>query len=131
MLCLQYGWKPPLLPSKCVCNDTFTVEHTLSCLCCGFPTIHPDEVRNITAHVKSNVSHNVGIEPTLQPITDERLFHNTANTEDRACVNVTAQGFWKNDRQYAFFDVRAFNPLAHTSLSHLLQITQIRKEMSR
>ena len=33
----------------------------------------------------------------LQPITDERLHHSTTNTEDGACVNIKAQGFWNID----------------------------------
>ena len=62
----------------------------------------------------SDVCHNVGLEPTLQPITGERLHYSTANTEDGARVDIKAQGFWENDRQCAFFDIRVFNPLAHT-----------------
>ena len=30
-LCLRYGWKPPLLQSRCVCDKPFSVEHALSC----------------------------------------------------------------------------------------------------
>ena len=94
-------------------DKSFTVEHALSCQYGGFPTIRHNEVRDITAHLLSDVCHNVGVEPTLQPITDERLHHSTANTEDGARVDIKAQGFWENDRQCAFFDVRVFNPLPH------------------
>ena len=38
-LCLRYGWQPPLLPSQCVCDKTFSVKHVLSCPRGGFPTI--------------------------------------------------------------------------------------------
>ena len=65
-LCLRYGWRPPLLPSYCVCDKTFSVEHALSCARGGFPTIRHNEIRNITAHLMSDVCHNVGIEPPLQ-----------------------------------------------------------------
>ena len=47
---------------------SFTVEHALSCLYGGFPTIHHNEVRDITADLMSDVCHNVGLEPTLQPL---------------------------------------------------------------
>ena len=113
-LCLRYGWRPPLLPSQCICEKSFTVEHALSCPFGGFPTIRHNEVRDITAHLMSDVCHNVGLEPSLQPITGERLHLSTANTEDGARVDIKAQGFWENDRQCAFFDIRVFNPLAHT-----------------
>ena len=79
-LCLRYAWRLPLLTSQCVGDKTITVEHALSCLYGGFPTIHHNEVRNITAQLMSDACHNFGIEPTLQPITNERLRHNTANT---------------------------------------------------
>ena len=62
----------------------------------------------------SEVCYNAGIEPTLQPITDERLCHSTADTEDGGHVDIKAQGFWGSDRQSAFFDVWVFNPLTQT-----------------
>ena len=101
------------MPFQCVRDKTFTVEHALSCPYGGFPTIRHNEVRNITAHLISDVCHNVGIESTLQPITDERLRHNTANTEDEARVDIKAQRFWENNRQCAFLDAGIFNP-SHT-----------------
>ena len=30
-LCIRYGMKLPNLPSKCVCNEPFTVNHSLVC----------------------------------------------------------------------------------------------------
>ena len=42
-------------------NSKFvTVEHALSCPYGGFPTIRHNEVRNITAHLMSDVCHSVG-----------------------------------------------------------------------
>ena len=54
------------------------------------------KIRDITAHLMSDVCHNVGVEPTLQPITDERLHHSTANTKD-GHVDIKDQVFWEND----------------------------------
>ena len=51
-LCLRYGWRPPLLPSQCVCNS---MEHALSCRHGGFPTIRHNEIRDITAHLMSEL----------------------------------------------------------------------------
>ena len=100
--------------SYCVCDKTFSVEHALSCARGGFPTIRHNEIRNITAHLMSDVCHNIGIEPPLQHITSETMSYRTANVEEGARLDIKAQGFWGNDRQCAFFDVRVFNPLTHT-----------------
>ena len=113
-LCLRYGWRPPLLPSLCVCDKTFNIEHALSCPYGGFPSIRHNEIRDITVHLMSDICHNVGTEPVLQPVTDESLSNRTANIEDGARLDIKAQAFWGNDRQCAFFDVRVFNPFAHT-----------------
>ena len=79
----------------------------------------------------SDVCHDVGVEPALQPITNERLHHSTTNTKDGACVNIKAQGFWENDRQCAFFDDRVFNPLAHTYRSLPLTTCHRRHEQEK
>ena len=53
----------------------------------------------------------MGIEPTLQPLSNEQLRLKSANIEDGARLDVIAEDFW-GTRQRAFFDVRVFNPLA-------------------
>ena len=111
---LRYGCRPPLLPSHCVCSKSFSVEHALSCSHGGFPTIRHNEIRDITAHLMSDVCHNVGIEPHLQNVTSETMSNRTANIEEEARLDIKAQGFWGNDRQCAFFDIRVFNPHANT-----------------
>ena len=30
-LSLRYGWKPTNMPSKCICGNSFTVDHAFSC----------------------------------------------------------------------------------------------------
>ena len=60
----------------------------------------------------SEVYPNVATEPILQPVTNERFFHRSANTETGACLDVRAQGFWGIHHQQAYFDVRVFNPLS-------------------
>ena len=84
----------------------------MNCPCGGFPSIRHNELRNITAQYLSEVCHNVSIEPTLQQVTTEQFRHRTANKEDGARLDVSAQSFWSSDRQQAFFDVRVFNPFA-------------------
>ena len=113
-LCLQYGWCPPHLPSQCVCGAKFTVEHSLNCPRGGFPSIRHNEIRDVTADLLSEVCHNVGIEPSLQPVTGENLSYRSANREDGARLDVVAESFWGRNRQRAFFDVRVFNPFAQS-----------------
>ena len=38
-LCLRYGWRPPRLPSHCICSNQFTVQHAINCPRGGFPSI--------------------------------------------------------------------------------------------
>ena len=130
-LCLRYGWKPPLLPSRCVCDKPFSVEHALSCSYGEFPSIRHNEIRNLTAHLMSEVCHNVGIEPELQPLTGERFHFRSANVEDGARLDVRAESFWGPDRQSAFFDVRVFNLLAPTYQNLSLASSYRRNEQKR
>ena len=78
-LCLCNVWHPPLLPSHCVCSQGLTVEHALSCSRGGFPSIRHNEIRDLTAELMSEVCYGVGIEPGLQPITEEHLSLGSAN----------------------------------------------------
>ena len=110
-LALRYGWQPTRLPKNCICGQTFSVDHSLTCSCGGFPTIRHNEIRDITAELMSEVCHNVGVEPTLQPLSGETLRHATANREEGARLDVVADNFWGR-KQRAFFDVRVFYPLA-------------------
>ena len=103
-LCLRYGWCPSGLLLQCSCGKQFTVKHALSCSHGGYPSIRHNELRDITAELMSEVYHNVGgIEPSLQPVTDEHLVHRTANREDGARLDVAAKSFWGSNRQRTFF----------------------------
>ena len=87
---------PFMIPSA---SDTagihqFTVEHALSCSHGGYPSIRHNELHDITAELMSEVCHNVGIKPSLQPVTDEHLVHRTANRKDGARLDVAAESFW-------------------------------------
>ena len=119
-LCLRYGWHPPLLPTTCVCNKSFTVEHALSCPRGGYPILRHNELRDITAQFLDKICPNVIVEPTLQPLSGESLSYRTSNTEDGARLDVAATSFWDCHGQSAFFDVRVFNPLAQTHVSQPL-----------
>ena len=90
-ICLRYGWFPSNLPLQCTCGKKFSAEHALSCSHGGFPSICHNELRDITAELLTEVCHNVGTEPPLQPVIDEHLIHRTTNREDGARLNVAAE----------------------------------------
>ena len=95
-LCLRYSWRPSHHPSHCVCGKQFSVDHAMNCHRGGLPSIRHDEIRNITADLLSEVCHCVGVEPTLQPVTDERLthVHRTSNREDGPRLDIVTKSFW-------------------------------------
>ena len=82
----------------------------------------------------SEVCHVVGKEPNLQPVTEERLTHRTANREDGARLDIVAESFWGRDRQRAFFDVRVFNPFAqshvNTTITQCYRKNELEKKRS-
>ncbi len=43
-LCLRYGWRPPGLPTTCVCGKNFSVEQALNCPCGGLPSVKDNEL---------------------------------------------------------------------------------------
>ena len=79
------------------------------------------KLTDITAGFLTEVCHNVGTEPQLQPLSGEQLTLQSANKEDGAHLDIAADDFWGGDRNRAFFDVRVFSPFAqshrNTSLS--------------
>ena len=63
----------------------------------------------------TEVCHGVTIEPHLQPLSGETLSHQSAITEDGACLDVAMYGFWGGRFEKAFVDVRVFNPSAQSN----------------
>ena len=75
---LRCDWIPLRLPSHCQCGQAFAVAHALSCSLGGFPTLQHNGVRNITVPVLKRVSHQIAMEPHIQPLSDEKLRYRTA-----------------------------------------------------
>ncbi len=112
-LALRYGWTPSGIPMSCECGSAFTVEHVLSCLRGGFPTLGHNEIRDVTANLLTEVCHNVITEPDLQPLSG--MTRATSNTADRARLDIAVNGFWGGRFERTFLDVRVFNPHAPTN----------------
>ncbi len=113
-LALRYGWNPKNTPTKCDCGKIFTIEHVLSCAKGGFPTIRQNEIRDLTATLLTEVCNDVCIEPNIQPITEETFRGATANTQEGAHLDISANGVWGGRFEKTYFDVRVFNPHAPT-----------------
>ena len=79
----------------------------------------------------SEVCHNVSTEPNLQPLSGERLLYRSANVEDGAHLNVSAESFWGREKRLAFFDVKVFNPFASTYASSPLAQCFRRAELDK
>ena len=103
-LCLRYGWRPPALPTTCVCGNTLCIEHALCCPRGGFTVIRHNEIHDFTADLMKNVCRNVVTEPTLQSLSGELLQPSSAITTDDARLDIPADGFWDCGQQRAFFD---------------------------
>ena len=62
-------------------------------------------------------THDVVVEPDLQPVTGERFAHRTAITGGGARLDVAASGVWGAGGRFerTFFDVRVFSPYARSN----------------
>ena len=130
-LCLRYGWEPPNLPANCICGQSFSTQHALSCANGGIPSIRHNSVRDLTAVLMCEVCHDVVVEPRLQPLSGEVLHGRTCNREDEARLDIRASGFWGGQFERAFFDVRVFNPKAPTNRGPTLASTYARHEKEK
>ena len=106
-----------------------SVEHAFSCPSGGFPSIRHNELHDIAAAFLSDICHNISIEPTLQLLSGEHFQYRSANVEDGARLDVSAESFWGRDRRLAYFDIKVFNPLASNYASSPLGQCYCRAEL--
>ena len=57
-------------------------------------TFHLSEIRDITASLLTKVCSEVCVEPDLQPVTSDQLNGASANSQDSARLDVSANGVW-------------------------------------
>ena len=90
------------------------MEHALSCAKGGFPTIRHNEIQDLTASLLTKVCNKVCVEPQLQPVTSNQLNGASANRQNGARLDVSANGVWGGRFQKTYLDVhvRVFNPLS-------------------
>ena len=130
-MALWYGWTPPKLPYKCDCGNGMTVEHALSCAKGGFPTIRHNEIRDLTANLLTEVCNDVRIEPDLQPVMPQQLSGATANAQDGARLDISANGVWGGRFEKTYFDVRVFNPHAPSNKNMTLSASYRKHEREK
>ena len=82
----------------------------MSCLKGGYPSIRHNEIRDFTAYLMTEVCHNVAVEPYLQPLSGETMVNASPINQNGARLDVAANGFWGSRFEWAFLDVRVFNP---------------------
>ena len=81
-----------------------------------------NEVRDIAAQLLSEVCTEVRIEPKLQPLSGEKIHLASANREDNARLDISANGFWGGQQERSMFDVRVFNPYAPSNKSSPVRV---------
>ena len=92
---LQYGWPISNVTSKCAYGTNFSVDHAMICHRGGIPTLHHNEICDLTAELLAETSSDVSTEPRLQPMHDEVLQLWSANRDDEARLDVRASDFWR------------------------------------
>lgn len=63
----------------------------------------------------------------MQPVTGDQLTHRSANQGDGARLDIVPESFWGGDHQCGFFNVRVFNPFAHSYRNTTLTIGRIKR----
>ena len=106
-LLLRYDWS---FPNPRHCGKSYSVDHAMICPTGGFPTIHHNEICDLTASLLTEVCHNVSVEP---PLNGENFFHRTANMDDGAHA------------KDAFFNVRVFYPNASSSVPFCISVLHL------
>ena len=101
------GWTPSRLPSKCECGNSVNVGHALSCAKGGFPSLRHNEIR-------------------------EQLNGASANSQDGARLDVSANGVWGSRFQKTYFDMRVvFNPLTPSNRNQALAAVYRKHELEK
>jgi len=99
------------VPDQCPCEVKIFYQAYLFRPKGGFPIIRHNEIRDLTAPLLTEVSHEVQVEPTLQPLFGESFDHATLNKDNGARLYISMNGFWGGicEKAYIIY-VKVFNP---------------------
>ena len=107
-IALRYGFTIRNTAKTCICGQTNSIDHCLTCKRGGFVSLRHNSLRNTTANFISQVCKDVCIEPKLLPLSGEEL-PRSSNTADEARLDISARSFW-TPLGRAFFDIRVLHP---------------------
>ena len=69
------------------------LNHAISCTRGSFPTLHHNEIHDLTASLLMEVCSNIVTKPELQQLNREVLRGNTSNKNNGAHLDIAADGF--------------------------------------
>ena len=100
---LQYSW---------LCNrgKVFTIDHAMVCHMGGFPMIHHNKIRDLTASLLTEVCSNMAIEPHLQPLSGETFRLALTNGDDSMYAQEAIGMLAWNGCLDAFFNLKGIPP---------------------
>ena len=92
---------------------------------------HLNEIRDITSSLLTEECSEVCVEPDLQPVTADQLNGASANSQDGARLDLSANGVWGGRFQKTYFDVTVFNPLAPSNRNQALAAVYRKRELEK
>ena len=82
-------------PAHCSCETIFSEDHALSCPKGGLPSLHHNEIRDLTASLLTDMCHQVQVEPELQAVSNPDNFSvSTANIQEVLGWTLLWMNFW-------------------------------------
>ena len=113
---LHYGWPLRRTPAHCACGADLSVDHALSCLKGGLPSLRHNEIQDFTARLLTEVCHQVQVEPELQPVSNPDSFSlSTANTQEGAQLDIVMNGFWGSQSERCLWMCEFSIPMLHST----------------
>ena len=118
---LRYNLPLQDIPNFCVCGNTFSTEHALSCKKGGFVSQRHNNIKDMFTVLLDKCCTNVKDEPVLTKIDGETFRYRTSNTAPDARLDIRARNFWQQG-QDTYFDIRVTHVDA---LSYKDQATEV------
>ena len=127
---LRYKWSLTKFPHHCYCGKAFIDDHAMVCPTGEFPTIRPNEIRDLTASLLTEVCYNVTIEPCLWPLNGVSFSHRALPMLRMVLMLMLRQGISGRLTRMPFFVVRVFYPNASSYHSGSLSSLYRKHEQS-
>ena len=86
------------------------------------------KIQDLTASLLTEICNEV---ETSQPITGEQFVLTSSNTNDGACLDIAANGFWGGQCEKTYVDVKVFNPHTPSNCLNNSKAVYRRHEISK